>query len=160
MTFQAALAHSFPSDPLLPTRLAPFPRPTPSHPAHSFLPGPLLPTRPAPFPPAHSFPPGPSCQTVRERDKTSIYILTGNSCTKKGGVCIKGRYKPCPNGFEACGRCGKGKKNKKKRCCCLLYLPPTGSQVPSRESGMTKPVRIPDLLFARWRRNESGPQLP
>ena len=100
-------------------------RPTPSHPAHSFLPGPLLPTRPAPFPPAHSFPPSPSCQTVRERDKTSIYILTGNSCTKKGGVCIKGRYKPCPNGFEAYGRCGKGKKNKNKRCCCLLYLTPT-----------------------------------
>ena len=101
------------------------PWPTPFPPTHSFLPGPLLPTRPAPFPPAHSFPPGPSCQTVRERDKTSIYILTGNSCTKKGGVCIKGRYKPCPNGFEACGRCEKGKKNKNKRCCCLLYLTPT-----------------------------------
>ena len=99
---------------------------TPFPPTHSFPPGPLLPTWPAPFPPAHSFPPGPSCQTVREKDKTSIYMLTGNSCTKKGGVCIKGRYKPCPNGFEACGlSCGKRKKNKNKRCCCLLYLTPT-----------------------------------
>ena len=103
-------ADSFPPGPLLP------PRPTPSHPAHSFPPSPLLSTQ------STSSPPGPSCQTVRERDKTSIYILTGNSCMKQGGMCVKG--KSCPNGFEVCGHsCGKGKKNKKKKCCCLIPTP-------------------------------------
>ena len=55
---------------------------------------------------------------------------------------------------------GKGRRTRIKdaAACYILRLP--WSQVPSRESGMTKPVRIPDLLFARWRRNESGPQLP
>jgi len=111
-------ADSFPPGPLL------SPRPPPSPPAPSSPPGPLLPHRPTPSHPAHSSPPGPSCQTVRERDKTSIYILTGNSCTKQGGMCIKGKYKPCPDGYEECGHsCGKGKKNKKKKCCCLIPTP-------------------------------------